>query len=64
MADRFFGVVVGGQLTTDVSEAASTTSRAVELRINDSAYTDKQLVLNAVEAIRSYLIAKETNPIA
>ena len=64
MADKFYGVAVGGQLKTDVTEAASTTSKAVELRISDSAYANKQLVLNAVEAIRDYLIGTETNPIA
>jgi hypothetical protein len=64
MADRFYGVVVGGKLSTDVSEAASTTSRAIELRVNDSAYAQKLYVIEALKAIQAYLEATETNPIA
>lgn len=64
MADRFLGVAVGGKLSTDVTEAASTTSLAVELRINDSAYAQKLYVIEALKAIQAYLEATETNPIA
>jgi hypothetical protein len=64
MADRFYGIAVGGKLPTDVTEAASTTSLAIELRISDSAYANKLLVIEAVEALEYYLAAIETNPIA
>ena len=64
MADRFYGAVVGDQLTHQVTEAASTTSEAVELRIEDSAYSNKPQVLAAVEAILHYLKTVETDPIA
>lgn len=64
MADRFYGVAVGGKLPTAVTEAASTTSAAIELRISDSAYTQKLYVLEAVEAIKAYLETIETNPVA
>jgi len=64
MADRFYGVAVGGQLPTDVTEAASTTSAAIELRVSDSAYTSKQAVRAALEAIEMYLDTIETDPIA
>lgn len=64
MADRFYGVSLGGQLPVDVSEDSSTTSRVVELRVNDGIYSDKRAVMIAVEAILAYLQTKETRPIA
>ncbi len=64
MADRYYGVAIGGRLPQDVTEAGTTTSAAVELRISDSAYASKLLVLNALEAIETYLQTKETEPIA
>ena len=64
MADRFYGVAVGGQLPVNVTEAASTTSAAIELRISDSAYASKLRALAALEAIKAYLETKETSPIA
>lgn len=64
MADRFYGIAVGGKLPTDVTEDASTTSAAIELRISDTAYAQKLYVLEALEAIEAYLATTETNPIA
>ena len=64
MADRFYGAVVGDQLTHQITEAASTTSEAVELRISDSAYSNKPQVLAAVRGILDYLQTVETDPIA
>jgi hypothetical protein len=64
MADKFYGAIVGDQLTHQVTEAASTTSEAVELRISDSAYSNKPQVLAAVQAILHYLTTVETDPIA
>lgn len=63
MADRFYGVAVGGTQPVNVTEAASTTSAAIELRINDAAYSNKIAVLGALEAVKNYLQAKENNPI-
>ncbi len=63
MADRFYGVAVGGTLPVNVTEAASTTSAAVELRISDTAYSNKIQVLAALEAVKNYLQARENNPI-
>ncbi len=59
MADRFYGVPLGGTLPVNVTEAASTTSAVVELRINDTVYTNKLQVLNAVRAVLTYLETKE-----
>ena len=64
MADRFYGAIVGDQLTHEVTEAASTTSEAVELRISDSAYSNKPQVLAAIQAILDYVQVVETDPIA
>lgn len=64
MADKYYGVAVGGKLPTDVTEAASTTSLAIELRVSDSAYTNKLYVIEALEALEGYLMTTETNPIA
>jgi hypothetical protein len=64
MADRFYSVVLGEQLASQVTEGASTSSEAVELRVNDSIYSNKMAVLLGVRAILAYLETKETNPIA
>lgn len=64
MADRFYSVAVGEQLPVDVTEGSSTSSEAIELRVADSAYSDKLAVIHGVRAILRYLEATETNPIA
>lgn len=56
MADRFYGVDLGGKMPTEVTEAGSTTSKAIELRVT---YTTTGLtkndVLNALEALESFI---------
>lgn len=64
MADKFYSVINGESLPHQVTEAASTTSEAVELRVNDSIYSDRLAVIRGVEAILKYLKTKETTPIA
>lgn len=64
MADRFYGVAVGGKLPTDVTEDASTTAAAVELRVSDTAYANKLYVIEALRAILHYMETTETSPIA
>jgi hypothetical protein len=64
MADRFYGIAIGGMTPADVTESGSTTSKAVEIRVSDTAYASKQQVLNAIEALENYLITRETTPIA
>ncbi len=64
MADRFYGAAIGANLPNDVTEAASTTSAAVELRISDSAYADRRAVIIALRAIERYLEAVEKTPIS
>lgn len=64
MADRFYSVVKGEHLPHMVTEGGSTSSEAVELRVNDSIYTNKIDVILALEAIKLYMLTKETSPIA
>ncbi len=64
MADRFYSVVKGEQMTNLVTEGSSTSSEAIELRINDSVSSRKMEVLIGLEAIKHYLMTVETNPIA
>ena len=64
MADRFYSIVLGEQLHHQVAEGSSTSSEAVELRVADSIYANKQAVLNGIKAIEAYIIARETQPIA
>ncbi len=64
MADRFYSVVKGEQMTNLVTEGSSTSSEAIELRINDSVYSSKMEVLLGLEAIKNYLMTVETDPIA
>jgi hypothetical protein len=64
MADRFYSIILGEQLPSQVTEGSSTSSEAVELRVSDSIYASKKAVILGVEAIKQYLIHKETTPIA
>lgn len=64
MADRFYSVVKGEQLPHQVTEGGSTSSEAIELRVNDSVYTTKLDVLLGLKAIVAYLETTETSPIA
>ncbi len=64
MPDRFYSVVLGEQRVDQVTEGSSTSSEAIELRINDSVYANKLQVLHAIDALRRYVQNRETSPIA
>ena len=65
MADRFYSVVLGEHLPVKVGEASSTSGEVIELRINDAAYGyGKAQIDHAINALRMYVLTKETNPIA
>lgn len=64
MADRFYGVAVGGQKPSAVTESGSTTSLAIELRVSDTAYASRKQVEIAVRTLLNYLTTVETTPIA
>ncbi len=63
MADRFYSVVLGEQVESLVTEGSSTSSEAIELRVNDSVYANKLQVILGLRAILLYLEGKETSPI-
>nr|DAQ54399.1 MAG TPA: hypothetical protein [Caudoviricetes sp.] len=65
MADKFYSVVKGEHYPSQVTEGASTSGEAIELRVNDSVYANKIDVILGLRAILMYLeSSKETSPIA
>lgn len=64
MADRFYSVVLGESLPSQVTEGSSTSSEAIELRVSDSIYSNKMAVIEGLRAIEGYLKTVETSPIA
>ena len=64
MADKFYSVALGEHMASMVTEGASTSGEAIELRVSDSIYATKLNVILGVEAIEDYLKSKETSPIA
>lgn len=64
MADRFYSLSVGEQSESQVTEGAATSGEPIELRINDTVYSNKLDVLIALEVIENYLMSIETDPIA
>lgn len=64
MADKFYSVIKGEGLVSQVTEGGSTSSEAIELRVADSIYADKLSVIIGVKAILNHLETKETTPIA
>lgn len=65
MADRFYSVIKGEHTIDKVTEGSSTSSEAIELRVNDSIYTQKIDVILGVRALLNYLESnRETSPIA
>lgn len=61
MADHFYGVNMGAGIdASNVSTGTSTTSKKVELRIEDGVSgNNKLLVLEAIEAIKAKLIKSD-----
>ena len=64
MADRFYSAILGEGTAQQVTEGSSTSSEAVELRVSDSIYSNRLAVIIALDAIKQYLMTKETTPIA
>ena len=65
MADRFYSVILGEHTPDKVTEDATTSSEAIELRVASTIYTRKIDVLAGLEAIKNYLQSSaETSPIA
>lgn len=64
MADRFYSVIKGEHLPSQVTEGSSTSSEAIELRVSDTIYANKIDVILGLKAIMGYLETRETSPIA
>lgn len=64
MASRFYGVNVGQMQPKDVTEGASTGSKAVELQVDLTKVTSKLYVLQCLEAIANYIKTTESSPIS
>ena len=64
MADKFYSVILGEHFPSQVTEGGSTSSEAIELRVNDSVYSNKMGVLLGLKAIENFIKTRETNPIA
>lgn len=64
MADRFFSVDLGEQAPSTVTEGASTSSEAIELRVTYTATgVDKRTVLIALETLRNYILQDTWPPV-
>lgn len=64
MADKFYSLIKGEHSTYQVTEGASTSGEAFELRVNDSLYTDKLDVILLLKVLEDYFKTTETSPIA
>jgi len=56
MADTYYSVVLGDNTKDDVTVGASTSSEAIELRVEDGTSITKQQLLNGLDVIRQYII--------
>lgn len=57
MTDRFYSVVLGEHTPSLVTEGASTSSEAIELRVEfDATGMDKNSVLRGIDAIKHYIL--------
>ena len=64
MPDRFYSADIGNSVPSQITEGGATSGKSIELRVNSTAYANKMSVLLAVEALKGYLITRETTPIA
>lgn len=56
MASRYYGVPRGGDNKTDVTEAASTNSKDIELVVDLTNSPSREQVLKAIEALKAYIL--------
>lgn len=63
MATQFFGINRGEQATA-VTTGTSTTSKAVELAVNDAVSLTRKEVLDKLDQIRDFIMNQRTTPFA
>ncbi len=57
MTDRFYSVVLGESAPQEVTEGSSTSSEAIELRVEfDASGMNKAAVVLGLEAIKAYIL--------
>ena len=61
MADTFYSVVLGEMSHDQVTTGAATSGETVELRVTDSSSHTKQSLMNAIEAIKTYIVHAGTD---
>lgn len=61
MADHFYGVNLGDEMPAEVSTGTSTTSKKIELRIEDGNSLSKTDVIKALDSLKAY-IARDNAP--
>lgn len=64
MADKYYSVSLGEEIPEKVTEGAATSGEAIELRVNDSLFSNKAAVIRALDALKGFLVTRETTPIA
>lgn len=56
MTNRYYGIAMGGNMASAVTEASSTTSKDIELAVAfDATGMDKKTTILAVQAIIDYI---------
>ncbi len=64
MTDRFYGADLGDTMQEEITEATTTTSKVVELRVEyDAAGLTKTDVLLAIESIKQRISQKTWPPV-
>jgi hypothetical protein len=64
VASRFYGIDLGGNKVGDVTEGAATGTKGVEIQVDLAKVTRRIDILLALEALKQYIITRETDPAA
>lgn len=63
MTDRYYSVLLGEQDASRVTEGSSTSSEAIELRVEfDATGMSKKLVLLGIDALKAYILRDKWPP--
>lgn len=63
MTDRFYSVVLGEHTAAQVTEGSSTSSEAIELRVEfDATGMNKQAVLLGLNALKEHILRDDWPP--
>ena len=62
MASRYYGADVGDSIASDITEAASTTGKSLQLTVDMAVFTTELSVVNALDAIKNKIKAGHWPP--